>query len=160
MSRIVPRGVVGPRYWMYMATVMASYLGAALDAKRIADIPKGVYREALRFFGLVLRSTDEAKLPENFPASIHAAAIAAEALVESSSSVPPNSIEELDSRFEKFEDFLKGIDEQRNLSEDDLKTASELKKFFQRLVYAGEMEKSNSLADVRSRSINYASYGV
>lgn len=148
MSDTISVDVVGPSYWAYMATVMAACLEEISDSKRIQvkQVPLGVYRDAKKFFQLVMQSVGK-DLPENPPASLNAYVIAAYAVKESSED-EPKSLQALGEVLEGYSTLLDRLDKAGNLNEQDAKTAKDLEQFFRELAQAGE-------AEIYERTVDY-----
>jgi hypothetical protein len=142
MSETISVGVVGRSYWVYMANVMAEYLGQIIQAKRIqsrlAEIPQGVYKDAQEFFRLVLQAV-EPGFSENPPASTNAYMIAADSLRGSSTPIPETD-PELEMRLKQYQFFIERLQEPHRLNSDELNTAQALHDFFVRLAQDGESE--------------------
>jgi hypothetical protein len=133
-------GVVGPSHWTYMAAVMAHRLTRILEAKRVRpnDVPVGVHRDVQKFFHLVRQAAGNS-LPQNPPASINAYVIASDAVRVASPSLP-TSRQKLGDCFERYEQFVKGLNRPRALTVRDTRTAKNLLKFFLYLKQEGEAE--------------------
>jgi hypothetical protein len=140
MSQTISIDVVGPSHWTYMATIMAQRLGKVVQAGclRSSDIPLGVSYDARQFFDLALQAARDS-LPRNPPASVNAYAIAAD-LVQASSSSLLNTRDDIGNRLEQYDAFLSALQQPRTLAEDELQTARELQRFFDRLREEGEAE--------------------
>ena len=146
MSQTVSVGVVGPSHWAYMASVMADKLQQIASAKQTvaAKIPVGVYRDAREFYRLVLEAAGDGT-PIDPPASINAYALAADAVRAESANASRADVEQTLGRQKALLDSLQ---ESRRLSEDELKTLSSLRAFFQWLKQEGE-------SDAYERGVGY-----
>lgn len=147
MSRTPNIGVVGVKYWAYMAEVMAGCLGGAVKGER-PIIPINVFRDAWRFFGVVLgKETRDIIFDNNPPAQSNAYVIAWDVLNDCPS-LRSDTLKGADGHFRRFAEFLESLEGQPTvplgegwgkqpavpLSEEDQKTASDLRDFFAALV--------------------------
>jgi hypothetical protein len=148
MSDTLSIDVVGPSYWAYMATVMADCLEDISRSKEIRPekVPQGVYRDAKKFFELVMQSVSK-DLPENPPASLNAYVIAAYA-VKDSSQDELTTLKDLGDRLDGYSKLLHRLNKADNLDEQDVQTAKDLKQFFRELAQAGE-------AQIYERAVDY-----
>ena len=146
MSQTVSVGVVGPSHWAYMASVMAERLQRMRDAKQTvaAQIPPGVYHDALEFYGLVLEAAGD-DTPGNPPASIHAYALAADAVRAVSADASRAVVGQTLGRQKAL---LDNLQQPRVLSDEELKTLSSLHSFFVWLKREGE-------SDAYERGVGY-----
>jgi hypothetical protein len=133
MSQTISVDVFEPGYWSYMAAVMAEQLQETIQLRRIDPerIPKGVYRDALQFFGLVLGAVGDSA-PENPPASINAYLVAAD-VVRGSSRPTPISRQDLKALLGKYSSFVDALARSRQLGEEEVVTAIGVKEFFEQL---------------------------
>lgn len=156
MSDTISVDVVGPSYWAYMATVMAECLEDISRSKEIRPekVPQGVYRDAKKFFELVMQSVNK-DLPENPPASLNAYVIAAYAVKDSSEDPPPTTLRELANRLEGYSKMLARLDEAGTLDDKDVRTARDLQLFFRELAQAGEAEIYERTVDLEPALTSY-----
>jgi hypothetical protein len=139
MSQTISIGVVGASHWTYMATVMAEWLEQFIKTNKPEDeIPKGVYKSALRFFDLVLQAAN-GTVPTNPLASINAYLIAADAIAGSTHS-HTSTRHELRSRLEEFKLFLDQLPTTKKLDKHTKSVAIALEEFFNNLADEGEAE--------------------
>ena len=138
MSKTVSVGVVGPSHWAYMASVMAEKLGRMREAGQItpAQIPAGVFRDARHFFHLVLDAAGD-HTPVNPPASVNAYVLAADAVRAAHADA---SRAEVEQTLEKQNALLDTLEQERELSDDEVATLSSLQAFFLWLKQEGESE--------------------
>jgi hypothetical protein len=141
MSDTLSIDVVGPSYWSYMATVMAECLDEITRTREIRPekIPQGVFRDAKRFFTLVMQSVS-ADVPENPPASLNAYVIAAYAVKDSSENQALMTLGDVGNRLEEYSKMLERLDKPATLDEQGARTAKDLQLFFRELAQAGEAE--------------------
>jgi len=139
MSQTISVGVVGPSHWAYMASVMAEKLQTISEAKRTTSrqIPAGVYRDALEFYRLVLEAAGD-NIPINPPASVNAYALAADAL----RTVYANDISrtEVEQTLGKQQELLKNLQDDRDLTGEEINTLSSLQQCFLWLKREGESD--------------------
>jgi hypothetical protein len=123
-----------------MASVMVASFKKIVHMSRIelGDVPKGVQNDAQRFFNLVLQAAGD-NLPDNPPASVNAYVIAADAVKESSHSVLKTR-QEFQHYLQRLSDFVGNLQLPRDLTEEELETAQDLRKFFLQLHRRGEAE--------------------
>ena len=140
MSDTISGDVVGPSYWAYMATVMANCLEEISRSKEVRpeDVPQGVYRDAKKFFQLVMESVEK-NLPENPPASLNAYVIAAYA-VKDSSQDELRTLDDLGHRLKAYSQLLDRLGKAHKLDGQDVQTAKNLQRFFRELAEAGETQ--------------------
>ena len=140
MSQTISVGVVGPSYWLYLATVMAERLEKVATKKRInaGDFPEGASNDALEFFRLALQAAGD-NLPQNPPASVNACKIAADA-VRGSVQPAPKTRRELKEHLCLFSSFVDDLQKPHKLNAGEVKTAKALSRFFLRLQQDGEAE--------------------
>lgn len=140
MSLTTSIGLVGPSHWTYTASIMTDRLTHILSAKQVKydDVPAGVQKSAQRFFRLV-RQAARSTTPKSGPASISAYIIASDAMRIASPSFP-KSKQLLGKRFEQYDDFLRSFKRPHRLTVEEMKTAKDLRKFFQYLKQEGEAE--------------------
>lgn len=140
MSRTPSIGVVGPSYWLYMAALTADCLEKVVRRKRIefGVLQKGVHLDVLEFFRLVLPAAGEL-LPENPPASINAYIIAAKIVrkITPSATITHQEIEEI---FKRYLQFCDRLQVPADLTDEEVETAENLRKFFIQLCREGENE--------------------
>jgi hypothetical protein len=143
MSQTISVGVVGPKYWTYMATVMAECLQDITNSNQIevGQVPGGVFRDALEFSELALEATGNTT-PENPPASFNAYGIAAE-VIRRSSEIAKNR-KEVDQRLAIYAEFIRRLNEPRPLRPRERQTAESVKAFFLNLKEQGEAEAYES----------------
>ena len=156
MSDTVSVDVVGPSYWAYMAAVMAECLETIAETKRVdaVHLPKGVYRDAQRFFGLVMQSVQDSVDENPPPGSMNAYAIAAYAVKESSAQ-PPSALEELDDRLQEYANLLETLETPRTLTDSETSIAHALGLFFRRLAELGESEIYEKTVDLTPALTSY-----
>jgi hypothetical protein len=138
MSQTISIGVVGPSHWAYMASVMAEKLARMGETRQadVAQIPVGVYRDAKRFFGLVLDAAGD-HTPVNPPASVNAYALAADAVRATHADA---SRAEVAQTLEKQKALLDALQDTRALNHEDLQTLLSLQAFFVWVKQEGESE--------------------
>jgi hypothetical protein len=148
MSDTLSIDVVGPSYWAYMATVMADCLEEISRSKRIRhnQVPLGVYRDAKKFFQLVMQSVRKDP-PDNPPASLNAYVIAAYA-VKGSSDEDLTTLKDLGDRLKGYSKLLDRLNQAGSLNQQDAQTAKDLKQFFRELAQVGE-------AEIYERTVDY-----
>ena len=153
MSQTVSIGVVGPSYWSYMSAVMAERLEKEIRTKLVEpeDVPKSVYKSALRFFRLVLQAAGDT-IPENPPASLNAYVIATKAVKESSKPLPKTD-QELETCLRGYLDFVERLQKPRKLTKEELETAKALQKFFLQLKQQGEAEAYESYSQFQEPTV-------
>lgn len=155
MSMTTSAGVFGPRYWSYMAKVMARQLDKAIETKHIeADFfPKGVYKDAEKFFSLVRGAIEYGKtIPDNPSASINAYAIASRA-VKGVSTSSKLSLEQLKEKLEDCADFVSSLSNSRPLEPESEEIAKLLRDFFYQLALDGDNEIYRTRVDIKPRSM-------
>lgn len=155
MSNTLSIDMVGAKYWSYMATVMTDCLREISQTRTIhtGDVPRGVYRDAKKFFNLVMQSVGN-DLPDNPPASLNAYSIAAYA-VKDSSEVQPSNLEELGERLEAYAKLLNRLETPGNLDEHEVATAEDLRLFFRELAQAGEAQVYERAVDLEPALASY-----
>jgi hypothetical protein len=139
MSQTISVGVVGPSHWAYMASVMAEKLQKISEARRTTakQIPAGVYRDAQEFYRLVLEAAGDGT-PVNPPASINAYALAADAL--RTVCAKEISRDEIEQTLGRQKALLENLQNDIELSSDELKTLSSLRDCFLWLKHEGETD--------------------
>lgn len=148
-------GVFGPRYWSYMAKVMARNLDRSIANKHIEanSFPKGVYKDAKRFFSLVHGAIGyENQIPKNPSASINAYAIASQA-AKGISTVSQLPLEQLKEKLEDCAKFVNSLDKEQELDSESEKIAKLLRDFFYRLAECGDNETYITRVDIEPHSI-------
>ncbi len=141
MSDTIFIEAVGPRYWTFMATVMASRLDKFINSREITpgDIPKGVYDDAREYFELVMGAVSST-LPEDPPASINAYVTAMDALKGSLRPFPETD-EALVANLSNYAEFLRGLTGPHRIADErELQTVTSLRDFFRSLAEDGENE--------------------
>jgi hypothetical protein len=141
MSEPASIAVVGPSYWTFMATVMATRLERFIQSREVtpSDIPEGVYLGAMEFFDLVLGAAGEAASYP--PASVNAFLIATDVLRGSLRPFPKTS-QDLKEKFVKYAKFVQGLNQAHSVTDDDeFETATSLRDFFLSLAQDGEAEQ-------------------
>lgn len=139
MSLTTSVEVVGPSHWTYMAAIMADSLAAMAKRKKIkvAEVPQGIYSDALRFFSLVTQAADNA-VPQNPPASINAYAIAASLVSKGADGAHTRA--EIGQRLKEYSTLVKRLAKPGHLRREEIHTANRLQKFFVSLRNEGEAE--------------------
>lgn len=149
MSRTPDIGVVGVKYWAYMATVMESCLDIIVKGYE-TKIPAGVFSDALLFFKVVLERETGTHF-DNPLARINAHIIAWEVLNDCAALQSHTScvtLEEANGHFRRFAEFLESLEKQPTvplgegfakqplvpLGTEDQKTATDLRDFFTALL--------------------------
>ena len=143
MSQTVSAGVVGPSYWAYMAFIMAECLGEIAGAQCFepADIPRGVYSDAQRFFHLILEVLGDGGPPRNLAESNNTFLMAAEVAKKSSYSAPTTG-QELEDLLKGYASFLDGLSAPRDhLTQEEAALAKDLQAFFSHLHEWGAAER-------------------
>lgn len=129
------RSDFGSRRWMYGAAVMEDRLGKMIEQKKInkESIPKGVFLGMQRFFQLVIGPGGSCKFSENLSTGL----VAANALAESNPE-KAYSLQRFFELMERFSLFFNSLNENRDLSSDELEIAEEMRAFFRQIGIAGE----------------------
>jgi hypothetical protein len=141
MSETVPIAAVGPSYWIFMATVMATRLESFIKSREVIsdEIPEGVYNGVKEFFDLVMGAAGDNR-PKSPPASVNAYGIATVVLRGSLRPCPERSQDFL-AKLDKYSKFIKGLDKTHSIADaDELETATSLRDFFLGLAQDGEAE--------------------
>lgn len=122
------------RRWMYSAAVVVDRLGKMIEQGHTDEglVPEGVFMGMRRFFQLIVNSDGSCNLLESSSTGL----VAAKALAASSGKT--YSIRQFDEVMERFSNFFDSLNENRNLSSDELEIAEEMKGFFQQIEIAGE----------------------
>jgi len=145
MSRTPDIGVVGVKYWSYMAEVMAGCLDQIIKGQK-TEIPINVFRDALLFFRITLEQKTGTFF-DNPVAQINAYVIAQE-ILRDCPLLSPHTLEEAKNHLRRFAEFLKSLEGQPTipvgegfakqplvpLGVEDRKTANDLRDFFAALV--------------------------
>ena len=140
MSETASIAAVGPSYWTFMATVMATRLESFIERREVIsdEIPEGVYNGVKEFFGLVMGVAGD-KRPKSLPASVNAYVIATDALRGSLKPFPES--QDLLAKLDKYFSFINGLDLSHSIADsDELETAISLRDFFRSLAQDGEAE--------------------
>jgi hypothetical protein len=141
MSQTASIAAVGPSYWAFTATVMATRLDSFIKSREVVsdEIPEGVYNGVKEFFALVMGATGDNR-PKSPPASVNAYVIATDALKGSLRPFPETS-QDLLARLNKYSKFINGLDQTHSIADaDELETATSLRDFFRSLAQDGEAE--------------------
>jgi hypothetical protein len=139
MSQTISIGVVGERYWLFSAKVMAECLTAAINNQK-TTIPINVFRDTISFFKLVLgKKTGRIIFDYNPEAQSKAYEIAIEIL----NRCKPYSPDEARRLFQEFHRFLETLEKEAiissgngwgkpipSLNQNNRKMAAQLRDFF------------------------------
>lgn len=140
MSENLLIGVVGPSFWSYTASIMADHLRHVIEQKATDPdhLLKGVFFSASEFFEGVLEAVGEV-ISINPCASLANYKIATDAILECTHPQLQNSAQ-IDDRLLKYSEFLRKLEDKRQLSDDELIVSQEMYQFFIQLEQAGEEE--------------------
>jgi hypothetical protein len=147
MSQTISIGVVGPRYWSYMAGAMADCLEQIVndDGQVKESIPRTVLADALRFFDLVLQELEprepSSAVLRNREATLHAYLIARSAEQDAQGpSHTPTEREGFARRFREYRDLLRWLSNgnENRLDDKQRETADALVKFFRQIEARGQ----------------------
>lgn len=141
MSQAASIASVGPSYWTFMATVMATRLEGFINSREVVshEIPEGVYNGVKEFFALVMGATGDNR-PKSPPASVNAYVIATDALRGSLRPFPETN-QDLLAKLHKYSKFINGLELTHSIADsDELDTATSLRDFFRSLAQDGEAE--------------------
>lgn len=141
MSQTISLGIVGPSYWAYTAFVMTDSLASVTETGEIERqaIPRGVLRDAKRFFDLILQSLNGGP-SERIPASNNAYLIARD-VIKRTADPTPQTGDEIRKTILRYASFVNKLDEPRKLPASDVRTATELVHFFTGLHEQGSTER-------------------
>jgi len=136
MSRTISVGVVGVKYWEYMANAMVKCLDRII-IKAELKIPLGVLHDAKKFFKIVLGQKTGDTMFDNPPARLNAHVIAWDVLKNRPDQISRTK-KWADVHFRRFAKLLEKLGEPVALDEKDKKTVYDLRDFFAALVAAGK----------------------
>lgn len=153
MSSTVSVGAFGSSYWSYMANIMADRLQKVAEDGKVdpEQIPRAVYRDALKFFALALDAAGD-EIPDDPPASYDAYRSAMEA-VSVIGADPELSRRAVNSRLKKLAEFNESLVRSRPLSKKESRTADELGDFFLELAREADEDVYEESLGVRHWSI-------
>ena len=134
MSRTPDIGVVGVRYWAYMAEVLTTCLDQIINGQWV-KIPVNVLGDAQRFFSIILERTTGDVTFDHPLARTYAQAIALE-ILNNCYSLQSHALEEANRHFHRFAKFLEVLKQQPAVppNDEDKKTATDLRDFFAALL--------------------------
>lgn len=139
MSDTPSIGAVGPSHWTYVAAAMDRSLDKIVAAGRAEPqwIPRNVYEAAQKFFETAIEATGT-PTPLNPLASIANYRIATDVFYEAFEHDLDRA--EIENRLKSCASFLKRLSQLTPLTLDEIRTAQDLRKFFQQLARDGEIE--------------------
>jgi hypothetical protein len=142
MSRVSHNGVVGVKYWEYMAEVMAKCIDRAILGQRV-KVPLGILYDALLFIKVVLGQKTGTFFDNHL--ARNSAHTLAWHILDDCQTLQSNTQEEVNDHFRRFAEFLKNLVAEPTapfgkggwckqfavpFDETNLKTAVDLRDFF------------------------------
>jgi len=148
MSQTISIGVVGPRYWSFMARRMADCLQSIVEegSFKKGSIPRNVLADAVRFFDLVLQElkggppSSGGIALRNPEATLRAYLLAVNTQERIHKQIPGDRSDELQRYWELLNVLHQSQGEGTDLNAEQIGTAEALMRFFRELKDAGEAE--------------------
>lgn len=144
MSKAISASTMGPSRWSYTAFIMERVLGDIIKSGGKAKIPADLWRDAQKFFHIVLEEGLGDATSDKPPIQFNTYHLARTAL-NSCGELRCETQEETNSYFQRFAALLeldKSSKTIRPLDSEGLKTVKELQRFFVALYQLGERENA------------------
>ena len=140
MSIVLNKGKVNLGHWRYPAFAMESCLDKFINEKTIntSKIPKGVYKELLKFFDIALDAISKNSNPftriTNFKIAIDAIG----------KTDPDLKMKDLEAKLNNYSQIYKELTSDKNLDAEQITRLKELRDFFSEIYKTSDSKKYES----------------